>query len=97
MPLLMKPNNKPLLFLITIEESMKKFCQYLFIKESRLNHKSLQEVLRQQPSKPGFLRMVEQFKLQQAIILDKISLKCLRFNLKMKKKRKNSLGRQVGD
>ncbi len=97
MPLLMKPNNKPLLFLITIEESMKKFYQSQSIKESRLNHKNLQEVLKQQPSKPESLKMVEPFKLQLATILGKISLKCLRFNLKMKKKRKNSLGRQVGD
>lgn len=97
MPLLMKPNNKPLLFLNTIEESMKKFYQSLSTKESRLNHKNLQEALRQQPFKPGSPKMVEPFKLQPVTILGKILLKCLRFNLKIKKRRKNSLGRQVGD
>jgi hypothetical protein len=68
---------------------MKKCLLYQWLKVLKLKVKNSQEDTEHQLFKLGFMKMVELFKQQQVIILVKISQKCLEFNLKIKKNKKN--------
>lgn len=93
---LKKLKNKPSQFCSTTGEFTRKFWQSLFTKELKLSQKSLQEDLKPLLSKHGFPKMEELFKQLPVTISVKTSQKCLESNLKMKKKLRSLLGRQVG-
>ncbi len=89
MPLFNKLKFKCIQIYNFMHEPMKKCLLYQWLKVLKLKVKNSQEDTEHQLFKLGFMKMVELFKQQQVIILVKISQKCLEFNLKIKKNKKN--------
>ena len=97
MQLSKKLRRKCLIIYTSTVRYTQSYSLFQCVKVSRLIHKNSQEVIELQQWKPGFPRMEEQFSLQLHITQDKTSPKCLRQSLRMKRKRRNMCGRQVGD
>jgi hypothetical protein len=92
-----KQLKKSLLFLNSIKEFMKKSWLYPSSKELKVKEKNSLEDTLPLLLKPLYLKMAELSKEPPLTNLDKISLKCLILLLKIKKKKNNLLGKQVGD
>jgi hypothetical protein len=92
-----KQLKKSLLFLNSIKEFMKKSWLYPSSKELKVKEKNSLEDTLPLLLKLLSLKMAELSKEPPLTNLDKISLKCLILLLKIKKKKNNLLGKQVGD
>lgn len=75
---------------------MKMYQLFLLLRELKHNQKDSQVDLEHQLYRLGFTKMEGLFKLLLAIIQAKTLPKCLVFNSRIKKNKKNSLGKQVG-
>jgi len=91
-----KPKNKCMITLNSTSSFTRSSWLFQFVKVSRQSLKNSQEDCKLLLSKLGFQKTEELFKQQLPTISAKTSQKCSKLNLKIRRKRRNSFGKQVG-
>lgn len=84
------------IFLIDMLKSMKSYLPFQLLRVKNQMMKDLLELISPQLLRFMFQSVEEVFKVPHLINLEQISLRCLRFNMKIKRERKKMFGKHHG-